>query len=750
MIYHDITFEDLASAPIKQTNVIVAQQSGDIYGYMDNGLTFTSSDSLESVAIDSVGSFLGATTKKATVKLLGIVNDVLAGDIYQVRLGLWHADSSVPGWDYLSEGFFIVDNVAYDYDAGDTTVTLYDHMWTASDTDYVVGQFAYPLTVQELATTVANLLGADLMSGFSSLPNASYVIEADLYADISGTTLMNVIQEIAASTGTMARMSDYALTFAPFVVSDEVLTSNELKSLTIGSQYGPVSSVVLGRVPQNDNIALQNGTPATSTISSIDTTTNLITVTSNDMTDGTLVQVTSTGTMPAPLVENTNYFVFTNGNANTFALSDTYSHALAGTNLIDLTTAGTGSITLSPITLQEVQINNVQILDNDRADLLPPLYAALLGETWSASDAKTIGLGWHEVGDVIQYQQGSTTVNSLLYEVHLTLAGSIQEELISNIPTATSIDYQTAGGVLKTLYDTEIKTDKQQNTITSIVDEQTTFENQTTDNFSQVFQDIDGITTSIQESGGGNLLLNSVGYAKDQSGTLSFWTQSGTGLVTSYSSADSLGSGGISGNVIDLSGASVQITQRINVSEASKYSVGFRVNKGAGNGGMELRLTNGTDDFVIAVANATAYSWQELKLEGITPSATYWDVTLIITTSATKIEVTDLRVMYGTTLPQWEQSQSEILNAQVALTTEGIKVSSSVFAGDYTVMTPLEFSGYSSASPTPTVPVFTVNRDTTEVTNLSISTQTEFGNVIRAIPITSGSHAGLAFVGAVS
>lgn len=748
MIAHDGAFATLAAAPIKRTNTVVAMQTQDPYGYHDSSVIWTASDYLMSVAVDSVGSFLGTVTKKATVKLTGIVNTTKAGDVFQIRFGLYNADPSVVGFDYVSEGFYLVDTVAFDYSAGSTTVTMYDHMWTASNTPYTT-TFTYPCTVQDLANQVASALGITLMSGFSALPNASFTILEDLYANISNATLQTVIQEIAATTGTTARISDTTLSFVAYSVQSEILDSSKLKNLTIGDKYGPVTSVILGRVPQNDNVVISNTPPLADTISSINTATNLITATGNGMSDGTLVQVASDTTMPAPLVTGTNYFVYTGGSPNTFALATTYANAIAGTGLIDLTTAGTGIITLTQLKNQEVQINNIQIVDNDRTTLLPPLYAALVGIGWNATKSNTIGLPWHEVGDVIQFQQGTTIVQSFLSEVHLTFAGSVQENLVSVIPDAQTINYQTAGGVLKTIYDTEIKVDKQNNEITSIVSQQLVYQNETDDNFTEVTQEIDNVTTQIQSVGGGNLILNSVGYAQETNGTLSFWTQSGTGNVLSYSSAGSLAAGGTSGNAIQFVGASPQITQRINVANTGVYSIGFRVNKLLGNGGATVTLSNTVATYTITIASGTSYVWQELKLEGLTPGQNYWDITVATTSSTTSIEITDLRVMTGPTLVQWTQSQSEILNTQVALTTEGIRVSSSAHTGDYTVMTPIEFAGYSNVSGT-SKKVFWVNRDTTEVANIQIDGVANFGNIIRAISISSGPLAGLAFVGAIS
>lgn len=756
MIYHDTTFESLAAAPVKQTNVVVAQQTRDIYGYADSGVTYTSSDALISVQIDAVGSFLGTCTKKATVQLLGIIDVPNVGDVFQIRLGLYNNNPSMIGYNNISEGFYVVSSVSYDYDSGETTYLLYDWMWTATNTPYTTS-FTYPCTVLSLATQVAAALGVDLDTNFHNLPNATYTIADDLYANISNATLQTVIQELAQSTGTTARFSDTTLIFSQFSVSSEVLTSTELKTLSIGNIYGPVTSVVLGRVPQNDNIVLVNPTSTSSVISSVNTTTNLITITGNGMGDGTLVQIASDTTLPAPLQEATNYFVYTNGNVNTFALAPTYANAIAGTSLIDLTTTGSGTITLSQLQIQEVQINNVQILDNDRATLLPPLYASLLGIGWTASTSDTVGLGWHEVGDTISYSQGATTVQSFLSEVHVTLAGSIQENLVSVIPDASTINYQTAGGVLQTLYDTEIKVDKQNDDIESIVSQQLTYATDTATNFTEVYQAIDGVTTQIQSAGGGNFIINSVGRAKEADGTLTAWTQAGTGTVTSYSSAGSLSAGGTSGYAIELTGTSAQITQQIAVATTSAYSLGFRVNKALGDGGARVYLQNSVTNFYIDILSTSEYDWAELKLENITPGQNYWNVIVVVTSSTTKVEITDLRVLLGSTLSPWVQSHDEILNTQVALTTAGIRVSSSSNPGDYTTMTPEEFAGYSNVSGTDER-VFWLNEDTLRTSNITVTQGVDYGpdvttgggGVIRSVVVSSGDRPGIAFVGGIS
>lgn len=919
MLAHTPTFETLAIAPVKQSDVIVVRQSGTLGNYTDDlTMKWSSGTILMSANIDAVGEMFGVATKKATVKLLGIVSGIVAKDLFQVRLGLYN--SATTSYDYVSQGFFLVDTVDYDYEAGSTTVNLYDHMWTASRTMYtdvvISADLEYPATVEDFAGLMAEKLGITLMAGFDLLPNAKYEITEDLYTAISGSTLQSAIQDIAGATGTTARITDTSLIFLQYFPSTENLSSSSLKTLKIGNTYGPITSLVLGRVPQNDNVALYSSSLAAQTIESVNATTNLMTLTPHRLADGQMVQFSSTGTLPAPLLANTSYYVYTNGNLNTFALAPTYSDATqaqtalsfngstsnvtvphseslnignndnyyislwfktttlsdqsisekwyddgpsvinrypwairgpvtgsgnvsfniydgvnnpgvgSGTNLadgkwhhivavrdhtgdrlhmyvdgvfkassidttngnvssdrvtvigartptsyrfngqidkfqvftglptaddvsrlyngrapingelrmglninegsgttladssgngntgtvsngtwvdnrtlIDLTTTGTGTLTLKPLSTKEIQINNNQILDDDRASLIVPLYDKLSGIYWSEVKADTVGLGWHEVGDVIQFTQGTTTVRAFLNEVHLVLAGSIKESLLSKIPDGSAnINYQTAGGILKSLQNAEIKVDKQANEIISIVSEQEVVNNQLQEDFTQIQQTVDNINFNIQNAGGNNLVINSVGYATDRAEddaavfydklyawdyvgldgiTTADYTIATHGTVTSSDSSTSQNLGGAAGRAIRFdsshaTGKGIRLTQRVAVAVGAPLSFGVRVLNVPGNGSATITLSNTNESRQIVIASTDNYPWTELTIEDFTTTLPWLDV--IIEAKAAGFELTDLRLMYGVTIQKWTQADTELMSTNIQFTEDGIRV----------------------------------------------------------------------------
>lgn len=78
----------------------------------------------------------------------------------------------------------------------------------------------------------------------------------------------------------------------------------------------------------------------TKSIESIDTATNIITITAHGFDDGAGVRATSFGVLPAGLDEDTKYFVH-RLSANTLTLHLTRANAIANAAIVDITSAGT-------------------------------------------------------------------------------------------------------------------------------------------------------------------------------------------------------------------------------------------------------------------------------------------------------------------------------------------------------------------------------------------------------------------------
>ena len=353
---------------------------------------------------------------------------------------------------------------------------------------------------------------------------------------------------------------------------------------------------------------------------------------------------------------------------------------------------------------------------------------------------------YYEMKDYQTIELGRTNLNQVyVTDTHLELGNGIKETIKGIAPTATQTDYARAGGITKTIYNTEIKVDKQKQEIESVVSKQTQVDQKLNEEFTKVTQNIKDVVTTIQTTGGGNLIKNSVGYAKNQDGTLVEWSKNSAGEVKSYTSPESRSYGAISGNTIELKkGAS--ITQRLNVASSGKipYSLSFRAKKGA-IGTATVKLSNTIDSFVITIPENKEIIWQNFDLTKIDPSMNYLDVTVSTSNNCEQFLITDLMVNMGDQVVPWVQANGEILNTQVAVNDQGMMVSSSVYSGDYVQITPLGMSGHSNVTGTDEE-VFKLNRDVTETSKLSARKEINM-DPIKIVPVKDGERPGWYFVG---
>lgn len=397
------------------------------------------------------------------------------------------------------------------------------------------------------------------------------------------------------------------------------------------------------------------------------------------------------------------------------------------------------SITLNGLT--ELKLANNELLDDDRESMAQPILDAVDGFWFYPFEASTEGHGWHECGDRISVTDGTNTWDVIVTYTKLTIDGGIKELIRGVRPTEEQTNYALAGGIMKTIYNTEIKVDKQGQEITSVVSRQDSFENQTLENFSQVVQNINSITTTIQTTGGGNLIHNSVGYNINTDKTLVNWTQTGT--VSSESSPESLSYGAISGNQINL-GATSSITQRITVdsSGSQPYTLSLKAKKGA-TGDVIAHLRNEIDDYTVTIPEGESVLWKSYSIVGVLPHSSYFDVVIETDNAVTELSITDLMLSVGDSTTPWVSASDEILSKNVAVDSSGVTVRSNN-TNDYTQLNELGLNGYSDASGT-MKNVFTVNRETTEVEKLKSRAQISMPP-IKIIPITSGNRAGWSFV----
>lgn len=391
----------------------------------------------------------------------------------------------------------------------------------------------------------------------------------------------------------------------------------------------------------------------------------------------------------------------------------------------------------------DLVIANNQILDKQRETTAQPLLDAVDGWEYRNAEIKTEGHAYHEIGDRLDVTINNETYQMVITKSTITVDGGINETLTSSTPEAVPINYAKSGGITKTIFNTELAVDKQEQRIDAIVSRQDATDAAVIEQFTQITQNINGIVATVQGTGGGNFIRNSVGFGKDANGTLAIWQygqEATTTTVQSQSSPASLNAGATSGYEILMTGAS-EISQPLNLTPGETYTLAFRAQKGA-TGSASISVGNTSETATIELADQTQYDWTQQQSVEFTPTEGANTVSISVN-AGSQIEITDLILTTGGGY-SWRQASGEIYNTQVSLDQAGVQVRSTVYDGDYVEITPLEFAGYSNAGGT-IQKVFSLNRDTTEVEKLEARSQIKMPP-IKITPINNSNYQGWAFV----
>ena len=400
--------------------------------------------------------------------------------------------------------------------------------------------------------------------------------------------------------------------------------------------------------------------------------------------------------------------------------------------------------------LTEWKIENNEIIDKDRDEAMTPIYNAMHGIEYYPFETTTEGLGWYEIADNINIMNDyGDLYNTTIFNFSITIDGGIKEILKTIADTKTQTQYQYATTIAKRVKNTEIIVDKQEQYIESLVTDMYEEDGIVHENFTNVHQDIENIISSVQNSGGINLIKNSVMFAYDTDNKPNEWELSETGTLLINSSTEALSNGGISGHIFTLLDETVK--QKIivkadddDIPEENKtyYSFSTKIKKDIA-GTCYVRIYNTNEEYIINVGVGESCFYKEFEINKLLPKDNYYYIEFYGSADS-NATFTDNMFNIGIYKMQWQQASGEIMNTQVNINVDGVLVKSSVYNGDYTVMSPLEFAGYSNINGTITK-IFTLNKDTTEVMKLKSSSEISMPP-IKIVPVTSGNLQGWAFV----
>lgn len=406
-------------------------------------------------------------------------------------------------------------------------------------------------------------------------------------------------------------------------------------------------------------------------------------------------------------------------------------------------------VPFTPKGITEIRIANNELVDKRRGEVIQTIYDALHGESYYPFNIDTEGLGWLEIGDGFTITDpDNNSYFVVLWNSKITVDGGISENLYTETPDKTYTDYKRAGDVTKRIKNAQIIVDKQNQTIEAITSDMYEEGGYINEQFSQVYQDIESITTTVQGAGGVNLIRNSVMYAVDDEGVPENWEVTGSGTLKIEASPESRSAGGVSGNAFTLIDKTV--AQRVEVKkdfefipedQKTYYTLSLKVKKNTV-GAAYIKLSNRNEEHQIDFPDQEEYYWASFDLPELLPQDAYFDIEIYSDADA-ELQVTDLMLSIGKYRHEWTQANGEIMNTSVSITEDGMTIRSAEFRNDYTRLTALGLEVHSKDAGGERV--FGFNKDETNVTKLKADKQITM-QPMRIVPINYDSYAGWGLV----
>lgn len=146
--------------------------------------------------------------------------------------------------------------------------------------------------------------------------------------------------------------------------------------------------------------------------------------------------------------------------------------------------------------LCEINISENQIMNfNDRSDYLPDLLETLDGLEYYLNEFSSTGITYYDVCDKYNVEIGDNTYSCIMFNDEIDITQGLEEKIFTEMPEQSETDYTKADKTDRKLNQTYIIVDKQNQVITSVVNQiGDRSEKQTT-----ITQDIDGIASQVQD-----------------------------------------------------------------------------------------------------------------------------------------------------------------------------------------------------------------------------------------------------------
>lgn len=387
----------------------------------------------------------------------------------------------------------------------------------------------------------------------------------------------------------------------------------------------------------------------------------------------------------------------------------------------------------------EIRIEDNPFVDLNREEMIEIIASYVLSVSYIPFEVTNFVDGYlYELNDVIQIiDKDDNIFNAVLLDISTT--SRIKSTIKAPVNSKTISKYNLAGSNKKNINEVKLAVDHINNLIESLVKNV----DGNTEQITQILQNITDIVMNVQQSGGNNLIKNSVGFAGTTEWDLTYDNEE-TSTVNTQANVELL-ENGTSGGAFLLNG--VKISQSIIVSPSSDYCFSCKVNKRPMGTGF-VKIYNPSDEnqvWLRKFEENESLNYEEIKFEGINISGNTL-VVEIYGDEDSNLVVTDSMLNKGNLLSVWTQANGEILNTLVNINMNGVAVKSLQFdeTGQYVTINPLEFAGYAKKNGVQTR-VFTLNGDTTVVNKLRAEEEISM-KPIKIVPINGTSNDGWGFV----
>lgn len=393
--------------------------------------------------------------------------------------------------------------------------------------------------------------------------------------------------------------------------------------------------------------------------------------------------------------------------------------------------------------LCELKIKDNQIMNwNDRSDYLPEILAQLNGLEYYINDYDTKGICYFDLCDRYTVSIGENQYNCILLNDEINVTQGLEELIYTDMPETSITDYTKADKDDRVLDQVYIIADKQNKQIEALVSKT----DETSARLTKYYQDVNEFMLSVKKTGTNNLLKNSVMFAYND-GVPSDWEVSENGELSISSNTESISAGCVSGHSFTLKEKTVK--QRVYVKADSEheldkvyYSFSTKIKKDV-TGTCYVKIYNTNEEYKIELPIGQSSFYGSYEIKALLPTDNYYDIEFYGSEDS-NATFTDNMFSMGEYAITWSQASGEIMNTQVNINLDGVLVKSSIYQGDYTIMSPLEFAGYSNINGIITK-VFSLNKDTTQVKKLKAEDEITM-DPIKIVPITEGEIQGWAFV----